>query len=78
MTMATPLLFQKREDVYDYGHPSLASKRGKMSMTMPTPSLLPEEGEEVFDHDHSLFSSRRVKMSMTMRTLLLLEEGVCL
>ena len=32
MTMATTLLFfQKREDVYDYGYTSLASRRGNMS-----------------------------------------------
>ena len=29
MTMATPSLLQKKEVVYDYGHPSLASRRGK-------------------------------------------------
>ena len=50
MAMATPFLFQKREDVYAYGHPSLASRRGKRCLIMATP-YFSQKREDVYHHD---------------------------
>ena len=44
MTMATPVFCQKKEDVYGYDHPSLASRKGKRCLIMATPFFFPEEG----------------------------------
>ena len=67
LTIATLLLFQKREDVYDHDdpffywkrdgvyehdHPSPFSRRGKRSLTKTTPFF--QKREDVYDHsDHS-------------------------